>query len=196
MHVRSTVRVAVGLAALLSLVAVGCSDSDSATSTASGLGQVKVEMGTTSSGSLAAATTSEPSASLSALEVTVESTRARMTDGTWYEISGTYPMTVNVLALSDSGEVTIGAGLLPEGSYSALEVVISGAAATLGDDTRISVDFPPPGRAVLLAVGFEVVEGQETFLDIHLDMELSFEFADGQFEFEPEFEVEVDEYDD
>ncbi len=105
-------------------------------------------------------------------------------------------MTVDVLALAASGDVTIAAGLLPAGPYDALEVVILGASATFDDATEITVDFPPPGRAVILPVGFEVVEGEPVFLDIRLDVDLSFALAGGSLEFEPEFEVEIDAEDD
>jgi hypothetical protein len=189
-----TRKFAVALVIVAALGAVSCSDDDSVTS-ASSMGQVKLEMGATSSGTLAA-TTGETDAALATLEITLESARARMTDGTWHEIPGTYPMTVDVLALAASGEVTVGAGLLPAGSYDALEVVISGASATLDDAIEINLDFPPPGRAVILAVGFEVVEGEQVFLDIHLDIDLSFKLASGSLEFEPEFEAEVEAEDD
>jgi hypothetical protein len=181
--------------ALSALAAAGCSGTDSTTSTA-GMGQVKVEMGATSAGTLAAATTGEAPATLASLEVTVSSLRARMADGTWQEIDGSYPQTVDVLALAAAGEVAIGSGLLPAGTYTALEVVIAGATATLSDDTQITVDFPPPGRAVILPVTFEVVEGEQAFVDIRLDLDLSFKFDGSGFEFEPEFEIEVDDHDD
>lgn len=189
-----TRKLAVALVAVAALGAVSCSDDDSVTS-ASSMGQVKLEMGATSSGALAA-TTGETEASLASLEVTLASVRARMADGSWQDLAGTYPMTVDVLALAASGDVTIAAGLLPVGGYDALEVVILGASATFDDATVITVDFPPPGRAVILAVGFEVVEGEPVFLDIHLDVDLSFKLAGGSLEFEPEFEVEVEAEDD
>jgi hypothetical protein len=189
-----TSKFAVALGIVAALAAVSCSDDNSVTS-ASSMGQVKLEMGATSSGTLAA-TTGETDAALSTLEVTLASVRARMVDGTWQELAGTYPMTVDVLALAASGDVTIAADLLPAGSYEALEVVIAGASATFDDATEIHVDFPPPGRAVILAVGFEVVEGEQLFLDIQLDVDLSFKLAGGSLEFEPEFEVEVEAEDD
>lgn len=188
------IALAFGLVAVTALAAVGCSGDDPVTS-ASSMGQLKLEMGASSSGTLAA-TTGETQASLASLEVTLASVRARMADGSWQEVAGTYPMTVDVLALAASGDVTIAADLLPVGSYDALEVVIAGASATFDDATEITVDFPPPGRAVILAVEFEIVEGEQAFLDIRLNVDLSFQLAGGSLEFEPEFEVEVDAEDD
>lgn len=196
MTLRTNLRFALALAAGIALVTAGCSGTNSVTSSSTGNGQVKVEMGATSGTNLSAATSGGTMASLSSLEVTVASLRARMTDGTWQDVPGAYPMAVDVLALAAAGEVTIGDGLLPEGSYDALEVVVSGATATLSDGAQIAISFPPPGRAVLLSVDFEVVEGEQTFIDIRLRMDISFEFANGEMSFEPEFEIEVDAEDD
>lgn len=187
---RTIVRTAMLLLASGLVVATGCSGPDSATSSP-GMGRVQVDMGAASTGTVAAASTGTTPVILKSLEVTVQSLRARMEDGTWQEIAGAYPETVDVLELEASGEVPIGSGLLPEGTYTALEVVISEAAATLSDGTTLVVDFQDPGRNVLLPVRFDVVEGEETLVHLRLNVDHSCNLADGLFEFEPDFAVEV-----
>ena len=61
-----------------------------------------------------------------AADIVISEASARTTSGTFESISGTFPKTIDLLALRDSGgSITLPAGLLPDGSYNAIQITIT-----------------------------------------------------------------------
>ena len=126
-----------------------------------------------------------------AATIVISAASARTTDGTLVPFAGTFPQTVDLLALASSGgSVTLPPDTLPEGSYDAIELWITQASITLHDGTIITITPPGSGWQVLIPVTFDVVPGQTTTITLNLSCDHSFEFVDGEFEFHPELEVE------
>ena len=123
--------------------------------------------------------------------IVISEASARTTGGTFETISGTFPKTIDVLALTESGgSVTLPAGLLPDGSYSAIQITITEVSITLNDGTVVTITPPGSGWQTLIAVNFDVIAGQETTITLNLHCERSFRFLNDHFEFEPDIEIE------
>lgn len=193
-HVLSATMLAVGLAGL----AAGCSSSSDSKSPQ---GSLRVSMGATSAptaGSVQAATTDSDDAlsQLKAAVITLSGIEARKTDGTWVPVETGLPADIDLIAIMTAGNsVTLPADLLPEGQYNALELRITQVQLTLMDDTKITITPPGTGWTAQIPVDFSVVAGQSTIVNLNLRCDSSFKFLNGEFEFEPEIEVEGVEHD-
>lgn len=181
--------------AVLTLLVSGCTSSEPQTMSQS---QGVVSMTLKASGAIPSGAPS-PAPGLAAdmgsgpaaVAIVVAGVSARTTDGTWIPLAGSYPQTVDLLALvHGGGGATLPADGLPEGSYDALQITISSASITLQDGTIIAITPPGAGWQVLIPVAFEVVAGQETKITLDLKCDASFHFANGQFRFDPDIEVD------
>jgi hypothetical protein len=182
------------------LLTTSCSSSHSPTTPAN-MGAVKMTM--KASGTVAAATTAAATSSgkgvapadmsngPTAANIVISGASAQLTDGTFVPVTATFPQTIDQLALATSGgSVTLPAGLLPDGSYTALQITITQASITLHDGTIVTITPPGTGWLVLIPVTFDVVAGQETQITLNLRCDHSFHFLNGEFEFDPDIEVE------
>jgi len=198
MKIRSKVGLplfAVGLA-LLSGACSSNSSSDNASK-----GSLAVTMGATRApaGGVQAATTGDDGDALSHLKaatMTISSVEVRNSDGTWVVIDSGLPATVDLLAMLSAGNsVTLPADLVPEGTYNALQIMITKVDLTLLDDTQISITPPGMGWTVQIPVDFTVVAGEATTVNLNLRCDNSFQLINGEFEFDPEVEVEGVDHD-
>jgi hypothetical protein len=176
--------------ALITLAA-GCSSSQDKGSQQGSLA-VKLGASRAAAGVQAATAGSEdPMANIKAANVTISAIEARNSGGTWVAIDSGLPVVVDLLALVNGGNTfTLPADLLPEGQYSALQIRITQVELTLLDDTKITIVPPGTGWLVQIPVDFGVVAGQATVVTLNVRVDLSFKLMNGEFEFEPEVEVE------
>jgi hypothetical protein len=199
MKLRSSI-VLTSLAIGLALIAGACS-SNSPSNDAS-KGSLAVTMGATRApaAGVQAATLDGDGDALShfkAATITISSVEARNTDGTWVVIDAGLPATVDLLAILTAGNsVTLPADLVPEGQYNAIQIVITKVDLTLIDDTKISITPPGAGWTVQIPVDFSVVAGQATTVNLNLRCDSSFHLINGEFEFDPEIEVEGVDHED
>lgn len=191
-HAVATTAFAISLAGLIA----GCSSSHDSTGPQ---GSLAIAMGATSAtGAVRAATTDGGDAlsRLKAAVITISGIEARMADGTWVPVETGLPADVDLIAIMSAGNsATLPADLLPEGQYDALELRITQVQLTLVDDTKIAITPPGNGWTAQIPLNFSVVAGQSTVVNLNLRCGSSFKFFDGEFEFEPDIEVESVEHD-
>ena len=123
--------------------------------------------------------------------VTIAGVEARMSNGTWLPLETGLPNDVDLVALTRSGMVaTLPAALLPEGDYDALELRIT--RVSVSPDGAMSITIPPPesGWTVRIPVSYSVLAGHSTTVRLKLRCGKSFSRLEGQFEFDPDIEVE------
>jgi hypothetical protein len=188
---------------LLSLTLVGLallagSCSSSSTSNNGAQGSLAVTMGATRAPIQAAVADGDGDAlsHLKAATMTISAVEVRNTDGTWVVIDTGLPATIDLLAiLSGGGSASLPADLVPEGTYNALQIVITKVDLTLLDDTQISITPPGGGWTVQIAVDFTVVAGEATTINLNLRCGDSFHLINGAFEFDPQMDVEGVEHD-
>jgi hypothetical protein len=189
-----TTKHAMAFATVLTLTALmaGCSSNDQSSS-----GKGKLAMSLGASGTTAAATTAggvaaDHGGGVTAANITISGASARTTDGTWVPLQGSFPMTVDLIALATSGNnVTFPPDIVPEGHYDAIQITITAVNLTLQDGTTVAITPPGTGWDVVIQVSFDVVAGQETVVHLKLRCDHSFHFLNGEFEFDPEIEVEA-----
>lgn len=187
--------IAVGLA----LLAGACSSNTPSNDGTQG--SLALTMGATRapSAGVQAATTGDDGDALShfkAATMTISSVEVRNTDGTWVVIDTGLPATIDLLAiLNGGGSASLPADLVPEGTYNAVQIVITKVDLTLLDDTQISITPPGAGWTVQIPVDFTVVAGQATTINLNLRCGDSFHLINGEFEFDPEMDVEGVEHD-
>lgn len=174
--------------ALASFVA-GCSSSQERTSR----GSLAVALGASraAAGKAATVTPDDPVALLKSAKITVAGIEARRTDGAWIPLDMGLPAVVDLLALANGGRtVTLPAGLLSEGQYTALQLRITQTELNRLSGTGVTIAPPGAGWVVSIPVDFGVVSGQATLLELNVRVDLSFKPLNGEFEFEPEIEVD------
>lgn len=200
MHVRNTLLAMTFLTAAAS--AIGCSD---ANVNGNRGGQVRVVL----SGSGAAAAQTDTSATvdhdgdrrIKGIDIVVSDLEARSaTEQRLENVSIDLPRTVDLLALMENGgEVDLGVGSLPPGTYDQLVIVVSSMTLTAADDTEIRITPPGGGWTRIVRVDpFEVVDGETTTIRILIRPRLFFGMDDdihdvGDDDFDPNFEVEIDD---
>ena len=194
MKMRSAFAMAAVLA--ISAFAAGCSPSN--TGSSANKGALAVHMGATGAmpavqGGVAADQQAGPTAAT----VTISAASARQVDGTWVDIQGSFPMTVDLIALAaNGGTVNLPADLVPDGQYNALQVTITAVNLTFQDGTTVAITPPGTGWVVLIPVDFTVTAGKETTVTLRFHVDGCFKSLNGMFEFDPDMDVESVEHHD
>jgi len=184
------------LAAVLAVAALGAGCSSSDTAGKANKGALAVHMGAT--GSMPAlqgevASQGGPTAAT----VTISGAAARQIDGAWVNVGGTFPMTVDLIALAANGNTfNIPAGLVPEGQYNAIQLTITAVNLTLQDGTPVAITPPGTGWVVLIPVDFTVNSGKETSVTLRFHVDGSFKILGGDLVFEPDVDVEGVQHED
>ena len=183
-----------GLALTLTTFVAGCSSSPERTSQGSlavALGASRLAAGVQA----AAPSPDDPLARLKAASITIADVEARRADGSWVPIDGGLPAVVDLLDLANGGRtVALPSDLLPEGQHNALQLRITQVELTRLDGTRTTIAPRGTGWVVLIPVDFGVVTGRATIVELIVGLD-SLKSVNGDFEFEPEFEVEGVEHD-
>ena len=189
-------KTAFALATVLAVAALGtaCSPSNSGSST--NKGALAVHMGATGTmPALQGGVSADQQGGPTAATVTISAASARQIDGTWVNIAGSFPMTVDLIALAANGNtVNIPADLVPEGQYNALQFTITAVNLTLQDGTAVTITPPATGWMVLVPVDFTVTAGKQTAVTLRFHIDGSFKSLNGEFEFDPEMDVESVEH--
>lgn len=87
------------------------------------------------------------------------------------------------------------ADILAAGHYDAIQITLTAVSLTLHDGTEVAITPPGTGWQVVIQVTFDVVAGQQTVVNLDLHCDHSFSFLNGEFEFNPEIEVDSVEHD-
>jgi hypothetical protein len=187
-------------AAVLAVVAIaaGCSSNDHGSPNKGNLTMSLKASGSASAATVAAPAPADESQGPTAANITISGASVKAADGTWVPMQGSFPVTVDVIALATSGAgVTLPADVVPAGHYDAIQITITAVNLTLHDGTRVAITPPGTGWEVVIEVSFDVVAGQATVVTLNLHCDHSFHFANGEFEFDPDIEVEdVEHHDD
>jgi uncharacterized protein DUF4382 len=189
-------KTAFALATILAIAALGAGCSSSNTGTSGTKGALAVHMGATGTmPALQGGVSADQQAGPTAATVTISAASARQVDGTWVSIAGSFPMTVDLIALAANGNtINLPADLVPEGQYNALQFTITAVNLTLQDGTTVAITPPAAGWMVLIPVDFTVTAGKETSVTLRFHVDGSFKSLNGEFEFEPEMDVESVEH--
>ena len=193
-HVFAEAVFAIGLASVIA----GCSSNSDSKGSQGSLAITMGATGATATGAVPtlAADNNDALSHLKAAIITISGIEARMADGTWVPVETGLPVDVDLIAIMNAGNVaTLPADLFPEGDYDALDLRITAVQLTLLNDTTIAITPPETGWTVRVPVSFRIVAGQSTVVKLNLHCENSFTFFNGEFEFEPEIEVEGVEHD-
>jgi hypothetical protein len=191
------VSIALCAVALATLVAGGCNDSTSMTGSGR-MGRVHMTMGGSAAQPMTASSmeiNDGSGRSITAATITVSAVEARNLDGQLIPVTVSLPMDVDLVALITGGTVDFPDGSLPAGTYDQIVVVIRALHVTLSDGTVI--DVTPPGggwTAVVPTAQFDVVAGQVTTVQLHFRAAGAFQWVDGDLEFNPEFDCDVDHH--
>jgi hypothetical protein len=125
---------------------------------------------------------------LAGAEVTFTSIVARNLEGQLVPLTLDYPVTVDLMALTEDNTVALPIGTLPPGTYDQLVVVMSTLTLTTRNGTVIAISPPPGGWTKIIRVEpFEVIEGETTTIYIRFHRGLSFMLFGEDFEFDPHF---------
>jgi hypothetical protein len=130
-------------------------------------------------------------AHLTTAVITIAGIEARIDDGTWVPVDTGLPSEVDLIAVMHPGNsAALPADLLPAGNYNALAVRITQLQLRLQNDAKPVIAPPGRGWTVQVPVNFSVAAGQSTVVKLNLRCASSFRLLDGQFEFDPDIEVE------
>jgi hypothetical protein len=190
--------------ALATILPSGCSDSGSMTGVKPGSGRVRMVLG----GSAAQAATvgkagrSVPTTwsdstgrQITSATISLSAVEARNIDGQLIPVTMDLPMSVDLVALINGGTVDLPDGSLPAGTYDQFVIVIRSLHVELSDGTQ--VDVTPPGggwTAIVPTDPFDVVAGQVTTAHLSFRADSAFNWINGQLEFDPEFDCNVDHH--
>ena len=188
-HVFATTVLAIGLAGLVA----GCTSSNDGSGPKGSLAITLSATRAPAGGAVQTATAENEDAlsHLKAAIITISGVEARTAEGTWVPVETGLPVNVDLIAIMNAGNVvSLPADLLPAGGYTALELRIAQVQLTLLDGTKVTITPTGSGWTIQIPVSFSVVTGQSTVVKLNLHCGNSFRLFDGQFEFDPEIEVE------
>jgi hypothetical protein len=178
------------VALALAVLSTGCTSSQEKTNQGSLGVRLAASRPTTASES-AAVVADDPLSRLLAINVNISAIEARRSDGTWAPLEGVFPEFIDLLALANVGDtVTFPADLLPEGHYAALQVRVAQVDLTHRNGTRVRIAPRGAGWVVSVPVDFGVVSDQATVVGLNVRLERSLRLVNGEFEFDPEIEVD------
>ena len=182
---------------LATLVAGGCADSSSMTGSGK-MGRVRMTMGGSATQAMTASSmqvNDGSGRSITAAAITVSAVEARNLDGQLVPVTVSLPMDVDLVALISGGTVDFPDGSLPVGTYDQIVVVIRALHVTLSDGTVVDVTPPGGGWTVVVPTDqFDVVAGQTTTVALHFRASGAFQWVDGNLEFNPGFDCDVDHH--
>lgn len=97
---------------------------------------------------------------------------------------------MDVLGLVSDGSLTLPAGFLPPRTYDQLVIVITKVELTTTNGTVITIDPPGGGWTAVIPVTdpFTVAEGETTTVNIRFHPDRSFQWLNGEWEFNPNFD--------
>lgn len=177
-----------GAAVLLLAGLVACSGTNDTSSATGGiLGGGPIASGHTA---LTVKIHDDPGTMFSSAFVTFSSLEVHVVDGDWVAVSGTFPMTVDLLTLVNGKTATLAAGSVPAGTYDRIRVTVTGAEVTLLDGTKITVTMPPGGVTVERAVSFTAVEGEPITITLDFPVGSSFRPMGMGYACDPDLAVE------
>jgi hypothetical protein len=129
---------------------------------------------------------------LLAANVTFASILARNLDGVLVNVDMELPATVDVLALRESKEVSLPAGVLPPATYDQLVLVMTQVDVVTLDGTGVSITPPGGGWTAIVPVcPFDVVDGETTSVGLRFLGGQAFSWRDGRHQFSPRFECDA-----
>jgi len=195
-------KLVLGLLGIVLAIAVGCSGGN--TTLSGSVGQVQIVLGGDAGLSGATAATrdggddhgddNDACSRLLGAEVTFTSIVARNLEGQLVPLTLDYPVTVDLMALTDDRPVALPLGTLPPGNYDQLVVVMSTLTLTTKNGTQIAITPPPGGWTKIIRVEpFEVIEGETTTINIKFHRALSFMLFGDRFGFDPHFSEDDDD---
>jgi hypothetical protein len=189
--------VATLLAVGITLLAAGCGDGGGALGPDEGRVQFVLSSGATASGLLLSDGDGDGDRDgdgrqwFQSASVTFSSFLARNLDGVLVNVDMELPATVDVLALRESQEVSLPAGVLPPATYDQLVVVMTQVEVVTHDGTGITITPPGGGWTAIVPVcQFEVVDGGTTSVDLRFMGGRAFGWRNGGYHFKPHFECD------
>jgi hypothetical protein len=133
----------------------------------------------------------DPVSRLRAVNASVSGVEARRLDGVWVPVQRDLPIVVDLLALANVGDtVTLPGDLLPEGQYSALQLRINQLELTKLDGSHVTIAPQGRGWLVLVPADFGIDIDQATVVELNVRLDQSFRLVNGEFEFDPNVEVD------
>ncbi|MBE0594070.1 MAG: DUF4382 domain-containing protein [Gemmatimonadales bacterium] len=128
---------------------------------------------------------------LQGANVTFSSILARNLDGVLVNVEMELPVTVDLVALRDTNEVTLPAGVLPPATYDQIVVVMTEVQVVTLDSTVITIAPPGGGWTAIVPVcRFDVADGATTTVGLKFDVARAFLWRNGRHHFEPGFSCE------
>lgn len=205
------------LAAVLLVVASGCSDGDN--TLGANQGHVQFVMSSASDGFTAAATDGSDLLSdassdtgtpidvtddhggggndhhrLAEANVTFSSILARNMNGELIDVDIELPVTVDMLGMRGGGNFDLPMGILPPGIYDQIVVVMTTVELVTLNGTRIAITPPGGGWTSIVRVcPFEIAEGAMTTVQFKFRPKHSFKHDGFQWKFKPEMECDSDD---
>jgi hypothetical protein len=121
--------------------------------------------------------------------VTFASILARNLDGVLENVDLDLPVTVDVLTLEGGRQVQLPEGVLPEGTYDQVVVVMTEVQVVLWNDTQITINPPGGGWTAIapLCPPVEVTGAADATVSLTLDVRRSFLWSSDRFFFAPRF---------
>ncbi len=133
----------------------------------------------------------DPHRMFQSASVTFSSILARNLDGVLVNVDMELPVTVDVLALRDSREVTLPVGVLPPATYDQIVVVMTQVEVVTLDGTAIAITPSGGGWTAIVPVcPFDVVEGETTTVGLRFMLGRAFSWREGRHHFRPHFVCE------
>jgi len=132
---------------------------------------------------------SEPRRHIKSANVTFASILARNLDGVLENVDIDLPATVDVVTLETGRRIQLPEGVLPEGTYDQVVVVMTEVQIVLADDTEITINPPGGGWTAIapLCPPVEVTDGGEATVSLAIEVRNAFLFDGGRFHFTPRF---------
>jgi hypothetical protein len=128
------------------------------------------------------------SRSFTAATLTLSSVLVRNLDGQLVDVDFDLPVTVDVVKLEGGKQVVLPSGILPEGTYDQVVIVITAVQGTTLNGTTVTIEPPGGGwTAVVPICPLEVAAGATETVDIALNAKSSFLRIGSHWDFHPRF---------
>jgi hypothetical protein len=126
---------------------------------------------------------------IEAANVTFASVLARNLDGVLENVEMDLPVTVDVVTLDRGRQIALPDGVLPEGTYDQVVVVMTAVHLVFKDDTEVTIDPPGGGWTAIVALcpPVEVAGSGTPTVTLTLDVRNAVLMNAGRFHFQPRF---------